>query len=81
MQITSLEPPTNGGTLYVGEAVSKRGRRYMFHATFSGEAGGVFREHPTDVLPDGRTYWHQIKAPAALAATVRRAVRKARRST
>ena len=75
MQIIKIEPPT--GSLYSGLAISTRGRRYDWCATFSGKIRAVFREYPNDVLPSGMTYWHKIKAPPALAAAVRVAVRKA----
>jgi hypothetical protein len=68
MQISQLQPPTNGGTLYTGKAVSKRGRQYIFYATFRGEACGVFRDDP----PYGR--WLPIKAPPALREAVRQSV-------
>jgi hypothetical protein len=79
MQILKLDSPTSLATLYSGMAMSTRGRRYDFCATSDGEACGVFREYPQDALPDGRTFWLQIKPPKALAASVRSAVRKQRR--
>jgi hypothetical protein len=79
MQILILDPPNKGGSLYVGEARSRRGRKYSFCATFDGRAVGTFREYPQDALRDGRTFWLQIKPPKALSAGVRTALRKQRR--
>jgi hypothetical protein len=80
MQITELHPPINGGTLYYGSAKSTRGRPYQFFADCAGNPGpGVFREEPQSALPDGRTFWLNVPTPRALQASVRQAVRGARR--
>ena len=69
MTITELHPPTNGGTLFQGMAVTDRGRRYIFNADRRGETCGVFREDP-------RGGFVQIgRGPAALKLAVRKAVR------
>jgi hypothetical protein len=44
MQITELHAPVNGGTLFWGRAVSRRGRRYDFCATPTGSACCIYRE-------------------------------------
>ena len=79
MQITKIEPPKKGGTLYWGLAVSTRGLRYEWYQS-RGYACHAYREDPSSALPDGRTCWWAIKAPTAPATAVRRAVQKARRS-
>lgn len=66
MKVTEIVPPTNGGTLFAGYAVSTRGRRYSFGCTAAGEVFGTFREDAAHPLPDGRTFWLQVRAPSAL---------------
>jgi hypothetical protein len=69
--IIRLNPPTNfKASLFSGEAISKRGRKYRFCADLEG-ASCVFREEVA-----GR-WWKQIAAPAALSTVAREAVRKA----
>ena len=67
MQITALPPPINGGTLFCGVAVTKQGRRHSFCSTLEGDACCVFREDPTSVTDDGRTFWEAVKAPLCIA--------------
>lgn len=76
MQITELRPPMNGGTLFFGQAISTRGRRYFFYAPHRGKCT-VFRE--SSLAPE---CWMQITpgTPSALQVAARRAVRKAVRS-
>jgi hypothetical protein len=81
MQIVTFDQPIGQGTLYHGTAVSKRGRRYKWCATFSGEPCAIFQEDKrTPRLPDGRCAYREIKAPPALAKAIRARVRKERRS-
>jgi hypothetical protein len=69
--IIRLDPPTTlKGSLFFGEAISKRGRKYKFCADLEG-ASCVFREEV------GGRWWKQIAAPAALSTIAREAVRKA----
>jgi hypothetical protein len=88
MQILSLNPPTDGGTLYSGKAVSKRGRYYTFCATATGRAFAVLRRDISGETASGQyelRCWmsinrdgHRIGTPKALKAAVRTAVRKQR---
>jgi len=71
MHITSISPPTNGGTLYVGSAVSKSGARYKFSSHHDG-TGFALR------LEAGGKWWRQVKAPEALQAAVRVAIARSK---
>jgi hypothetical protein len=74
MRVTEIYEPTNGGTLYSGRAESTRGRRYMWLAARGEIVKSAFREDPKYALPDGRTFWYQIRAPRPLSIAVRKAV-------
>jgi hypothetical protein len=76
MRITSVEMPRNGGTFCFGVAESSRGARYQWSATLTGECCSVFREHPDETLPDGRTFWLIVKTPRGLRKAVRDRLRR-----
>jgi hypothetical protein len=67
--ITSIDPPINGGTLWVGTAESTDGARYKFGTS---EYGGAycFREDESGI-------WWQEKASAALVSAAQAAMRAA----
>jgi hypothetical protein len=67
MKITTLHRATLDGALHHGMAVSKRGVRYKWSAMPKGEPSQYcFREHAKTRLPDGKTFWLQVKLPTAL---------------
>jgi hypothetical protein len=70
IQITSLDPPINGGTIYHGMAESADGQRYMWHASPGHRTRSCFREDPSG-------FWMRDKAPPALVSAVRAALRAA----
>lgn len=67
MRITSFQPPQTGGTLYVGEAVSTRGREYLWWARLGSDCS-TFRNEGNGLL------W-RVTAPRALAHAAERAIR------
>jgi hypothetical protein len=68
MKITSLHPPINGGTVYLGTAERTDGHRYRWHASLEHGGCGCFRE-----WPDGS--WRHEKAPPTLSLAVQIALR------
>jgi hypothetical protein len=81
MRITELQPPTNGGTLYCGRAISRRGRRYDFLTSLNGELCRTVLREQHSSLPGCGKFRVVVPPPRGLHDAIRQFIRARRRKS